>query len=590
MSKARLHVGLFAKLLVFIAAVLVPLAAVTWYVSVQTLRKQMTDEFTSKGTAIANSLASSGVDLILNRDASTVQALVDQYSSISGVAYVMVYDSSKTLIAHTFYPLVPPGIIDKNLVPAAAATQVREIVYEHPVTGVPKRIIDIGVPMLGGTLGTVRVGMDRSIIEAAAGQSGRYLFGVSGGAALVAVLASALFAGRLSQRVNRIVRVAERVGRGDLSHTVADRARDEIGRLAATVNEAIVRLRSLVTTETERDDERRKREDLQKNITVFLDTVTEIAQGDLRRRGDVTPDVLGNVVDSINVMVEEIAAILGDVRHAAERVATSAGEMAGATEQVSRGAETQAREATTAAREVESMTRSVRQVASSAESSADAARRALQAAQKGEQSVRDSLAGMQRIRGEVQVIAKKIKSLGDRSLEISEIVGTIDEIASQTNLLALNAAIEAAGAGEAGTRFAVVADEIRKLAERAAKATRDIANLIRTVQAETQEAVVAMEEGTREVEAGYQVTIRAEESLQEIAGISQASAELAERISSATRDQVRGAEGMAIAMQSIASVAVHTEQAVLQTRRTVEDLVKVADELTRTLARFKLAA
>jgi len=590
MSKARLHVGLFAKLLVFIAAVLVPLAAVSWYVSVQTLRQQMTSEFTSKGKAIADSLASSGVDLVLNRDASTVQALVDQYSSISGVAYVMVYDPRKTLIAHTFYPLVPPGIIDKNLVPGDAAIQVREIGYEHPVTGAPRRIIDIGVPMLGGALGTVRVGMDRAVIEAAAMQSGRYLFGVFGGVALVAVLASALFAGRLSRRVNRIVRVAERLGRGDLSHTVTDRSRDEIGRLALTFNEAIVRLRSQVTTETERDDERHKREALQKNITVFLDTVTEIAQGDLRKRGDVTPDVLGNVVDSINVMVEEIAAILGDVRHAAERVATSAAEMAGATEQVSRGAETQAREATTAAREVEAMTRSVRQVASSAESSADAARRALEAAQKGEQSVRDSLAGMQRIRAEVQVIAKKIKNLGDRSLEISEIVGTIDEIASHTNLLSLNAAIEAAGAGEAGSRFAVVADEIRKLAERAAKATRDIATLIRSVQAETQEAVVAMEEGTREVEAGYQVTIRAEESLQEIAGISQTSAELAERISSATRDQVRGTEGMAIAVQSIASVAVHTEQAVLQTRRTVEELVKVADELTRTLARFKLAA
>lgn len=589
MSKARLQVGLFAKLLVFIAAVLVPLAAGTWYVSVQTLRRQMTEEFTDKGTAIANSLSSSGVDLILNRDASTVQTLVDQYSSISGVAYVIVYDPSKTLLAHTFHPLVPPGIVDKNLVPGEAAKQVREIVYEHPVTGVPQHIIDIGVPMLGGTLGTVRVGMDRASIEAAAAQSGRYLVGVFGGAALAAVLASALFAGRLSRRVNRIVRVAERVGRGDLSHTIHDRSRDEVGRLAATVNEASVRLRSLVTTETERDEERKKREELQRNITVFLDTVTEIAQGDLRRRGDVTPDVLGNVVDSINVMVEEIATTLRDVRHAAERVATSAGEMAGATEQVSRGAETQAREATTAAREVESMTRSVRQVASSAESSADAARRALDAAQRGEQSVRDSLAGMERIRGEVQVIAKKIKSLGDRSLEISEIVGTIDEIASRTNLLALNAAIEAAGAGEAGVRFSVVADEIRKLAERAATATRDIANLIRTVQAETQEAVVAMEEGTHEVETGYQVTIHAEESLKEIAGISEASAELAERISNAARDQVRGAEGVAIAMQSIASVAVHTEQAVLQTRRTVEDLVKVADELTRTLARFKLA-
>ncbi len=252
------------------------------------------------------------------------------------------------------------------------------------------------------------------------------------------------------------------------------------------------------------------------------------------------------------------------------------------------GAQAQSRESVTVSREMDGMTRSMRQVAESAEGSAGAARQALEASRKGEQAVRDSLAGMQRIRGEVQVIAKKIKGLGDRSLEISEIVGTIEEIASHTNLLALNAAIEAAGAGEAGLRVAVVADEIRKLAERAAKATRDIAALIRTVQTETQEAVVAMEEGTREVEAGYQVTIRAEESLKEIAGVSATSAELAQAISGATQAQVRGAEQVATAVQSIADVAVNTEQAVLQTRKTVDDLVKLANELTRSLARFKL--
>jgi twitching motility protein PilJ len=197
---------------------------------------------------------------------------------------------------------------------------------------------------------------------------------------------------------------------------------------------------------------------------------------------------------------------------------------------------------------------------------------------------------MQRIRGEVQMISKKIKSLGDRSLEISAIVNTVEEIASHTNLLALNAAIEAAGAGDAGRRFGVVADEIRKLAERAATSTKAIAGLIRAVQTETQEAVVAMEDGTREVEAGYRLTTRAEASLKEIASGAQTSAELAQQISRATQEQAHGSEGVATAMSSIAKVAVQTEEAVLQARRTVMDLVKLADELTSTLARFKLAA
>jgi methyl-accepting chemotaxis protein len=590
MKNGKPRFGLRAKVVSFLAAVLLPLAAGTWLVSVQTLRFRMTDEFISKGTAIADSLAASGVDLILTRDGSAVQALIDQFAGISGVAYVMVYDPAGQQIAHTFVPFVPADLVDRNLVARDVARQVREIEYADPVTGVPHRIIDIGVPVLGGTLGTVRVGMDRAIIDAAAARSGWFVLAVFAGVAVVAGGAAVVFARCLTRPITQIVRVAERVGRGDLSETVRISARDEIGQLAHTFNDTVVRLRSQVRPETERDDERRKREELQRNIQTFLDTVMEIAQGDLSRRGRVTSDVLGNVVDSINVMVEEIAALLADVRHAALRVAANANDMLGVTDQMAGGAQTQAREITTVSRTVEAMSRSVREVATSAQAAAGAVRHTLEAARKGEQAVRDSLAGMQRIRGEVQVIAKKIKGLGDRSLEISVIVNLIEELASHTNLLALNAAIEAAGAGEAGLRFGVIADEIRKLAERAAAATKDVAHLVRSVQVETQEAVIAMEEGTREVEAGYQVTIRAEEHLGAIAGMSTSAAELTQGISRASAQQADGVEGVARAMRAIAQVAVDTEQAVLQTRRTVEDLVKLADELTRSLSRFKLAA
>jgi twitching motility protein PilJ len=432
--------------------------------------------------------------------------------------------------------------------------------------------------------------MDRTIIDAAAARSGLFLSAVFAGIALLAGAAGVFFARRLTRPIAQIVRVAERVGRGDLSETIKVQSGDEIGLLAHTFNDTVVRLRSQVMTETERDEEKRKREELQHNIQRFLDTAMEIAQGDLSRRGEVTPDVLGSVVDSINVMVEEISSLLGDVRHAAFRVSGSASEMIGATDQMASGAQAQARESTSVSQAVETVSRAARDVAAKAEASAAAANQTLEAARKGDLAVHDSLAGMQRIRGEVQIIAKKIKGLGDRSLEISEILNLIEELASHTNLLALNAAIEAAGAGEAGLRFGVVADEIRKLAERAAKATKDVAVLIRTVQTETQEAVIAMEEGTREVEAGYQVTIRAEGHLKEIATFSTTSAELAQGISRAGAEQVHGVEGVARAMSSIAQVAVNTEQAVLQTRKTVEDLVKLADELSRSLSRFKLAS
>jgi methyl-accepting chemotaxis protein len=590
-TASRVGLGLLGKITVFLVAILVPLAAVSWTLAYRSLQDNLTREFTDKGSAIANSLASSGADLIVNRDASTVQAQVDEFAKINGVAYVMVYDAQFTLVAHTFAPVVPKGIVERNVVPGQSTKpQVKDITYMDPRTGREREIIDIGVPMLGGQLGTVRVGMDRSIITTAAVQSGNSLLLTFSAIAGVAVLAGVIFARRITRPMSALMSGAERVGRGDLSQLVPVTSRDEIGQMAVTFNDSIVRLRALVQTEADRDEERRKREDLQQNIIKFLDTAVEIGKGDFTRRGEVTWDVLGNVVDAINLMVEEIGSLVGDVRKTALQVAAGSRDTIKITGDLAEAAQTQSADANRVTQSVTDVTVSVRQVADSADQSAKAARQVLQAASKGEEAVRNSLASMQQIRAEVQTISKKIKSLGDRSLEISDIVNTIQDIAAQTHLLALNASIEAAGAGEAGLRFSVVADEVRKLAERATQATRDIGTLIKGVQVETQEAVVAMESGTREVESGYEVSLKAEEALQEIGKISQASSELAGEISQASQQQVRGSEAVAGAVQAIASAATRTEQGVLQSRRNVEQLARLAEELTVKLSRFKLAS
>jgi methyl-accepting chemotaxis protein len=422
----------------------------------------------------------------------------------------------------------------------------------------------------------------------------RWLQALILGVVVLATLAilglGAVLGRRIATPIQELSVAAKRVSDGDLGVQVRVRSEDEIGRLTQTFNDTVVRLRSQVQTEAERDEERRTRLELQRNITRFLDTVMEISQGDLTKRGEVTADVLGSVVDATNVMVEEIAAIVGSVRTAALQVAGSASDMIVAAGDMTNGAQAQTREAMSVTTAMEELTLSVRQVAASAEDSAQAAQQALKAAKKGDDAVRESLDGMQRIRREVQAISKRIKNLGDRSLEISAIVSTIEDIAGQTNLLALNATIEAAGAGEAGLRFAVVADEVRKLAERVARSTKDIAGLIKTVQAETQEAVLVAEHGTNEVESGYQLTVQAGASLKEIAAVAKRSAGLAQDISLATAQQARGTETVAAAVQSISSVAVETEHGVLRTRKTIDELVKVAEELTSTLARFKLAA
>jgi methyl-accepting chemotaxis protein len=580
--------GLTAKILLFLGVLLLTVTVVAALVMTLTLRRQIRGEFQSKGEAIARSLANSGVDLILNRDASTIQSLVDQFADIEGVAYVLVYSPQREVIAHTFAPFMPAGLIDQNEVPGERASQAKQIVMADPATGRPRSILDVGVPVLAGQLGTVRVGMDLDLIDAAALRSASSLVALLVALALAAFAIGWLLVRRLVRPIEALAETARRVGEGDLTRLAPVASSDEIGVLAGTFNEAVVQLRRQVLTEADRDRERREREQLQANIGRFLRVTTEIAQGDLTRRGEVTSDVLGSAVDSINVMVEEIAEILAGVRQAADTVTGASHEMIEAADQMVTGTQAQSDDARRVGAEVAEVTQSVREVSRTAEASAGAARQTLTAADQGRTAVVDTLGGMQRIRAEVQGISRRIKGLGDRSLEISEIVDTITGIASQTNLLALNAAIEAAGAGEEGARFAVVADEVRRLAESSSRAAQRIAALIKRVQSDIQEAVAAMETGTREVETGFQVAQQARERLGEISNLSQVSAELAQQISAAAQVQVAGVERVAQGVVSISTTADATARSVAEGRGIADRLGRLARELTERLARFRL--
>jgi signal transduction histidine kinase/CheY-like chemotaxis protein len=298
----RIRVGLRTKIIVLLAAVLVPLAVVSWALAVHTLRRNMTEEFTSKGTAIAEGLARSAVDMILTRDASTVQALVDEVAAIRGVAYVLVYEPDRTAMAHTFAPRIPPGLIDMNRVPGEAAAQVRDVAFPDPGTGVERQIIDIGVPMLAGRLGTVRVGMDRAVINASAAQAGLLLLLLFGGVAVLAGVAAVLFARRVTRPVHALVEVAGRVGRGDLSQLAPVASHDEIGQLATTLNESIVRLRGLVQTEAERDQLRKLTRYMEQThrVSAAMQEALSLEER-LTRVLEAAPEVVG--VDRIGVWV-----------------------------------------------------------------------------------------------------------------------------------------------------------------------------------------------------------------------------------------------------------------------------------------------
>jgi twitching motility protein PilJ len=375
---------------------------------------------------------------------------------------------------------------------------------------------------------------------------------------------------------------ADRFSQGDYRARAAVETPDDFGLLAEQLNRAAENAsRAIYNQEAQ--------ESLQKSVTEFLTIVSQVARGDLTLRGHVTNDALGNVVDSVNYMLDNFVKVLERVRKAAVDVQSSANEILIASEEMSSGAVQQDQEITNTSSAVEELTVSMKQVSNNAEASAEAARRALDAAEQGNRSVRDTLEGMQRIRSSVQATAKRIKALGDRSLEISEIVNVINDITEQTNLLALNAAIEAARAGEAGRGFAVVADEVRKLAEHSRSATKDIAALIKAIQAETNDAVVVMEEGTKEVEIGAKLADQAGRALDAISSVVRQSAELVQEISLASKQQVRGTEGVANAMQIISNITRQTSQGARQTSRTVEQLVHMSEQLNEALSQFRVS-
>ncbi|MBX3324777.1 MAG: methyl-accepting chemotaxis protein [Nitrospira sp.] len=406
-----------------------------------------------------------------------------------------------------------------------------------------------------------------------------------GGAALALALALAIGYFLARSIVNSIVHVADvatQAAAGNLQARARLQSEDEVGHMARAFNTMLDRITVLVSTEEERDA-------MQKRLVQFLVLVSDVGKGDLTKRGEVTADMFGNLADGFNLMIQRFAQLMKQVRESAERVNRSAGALRENAGQMASTARHQADESMKTLGAVEQLAVSMRQVAETAGASSESARQVLKATEEGRVAVQETVQDMQRIRAAVQRMSKQVKALGDRSLEISQIVSTIRDIANQTNLLALNAAIEAAGAGEAGARFGVVADQVRKLAESSTHATREIADLVKVIQGETQHAVVAMEHETQAVEAGSASALRTGDVFKDISAIAQRSSELAQSIASAAANQTSSTDQMGRSIKDFTGGAVATQKATDSARVTVEELAKLAEGLTTSVSQFKLA-
>jgi twitching motility protein PilJ len=326
----------------------------------------------------------------------------------------------------------------------------------------------------------------------------------------------------------------------------------------------------------------------QQAIMRLLDEMGDLADGDLTVEATVTEDVTGAIADSINFAVDALRALVTTINETSERVSESAQDTRSNALQLAEASEVQAREIVGATAAIKAMTGAMDAVARDAAESAEVASRSVKVASRGAETVRATIHGMDQIRDQIQETSKRIKRLGESSQEIGDVVELIDDIADQTNILALNAAMQAAMAGEAGRGFAVVADEVQRLAERSRNATKQIDALVRTIQADTNEAVSSMEASTTGVVEGAKLAEIAGAALQETENVSNYIAEITQRIAESAQRQSREAEGIDATVSRVQEITQRNTTGTRQTAESVEVLAELAVELQRSVAGFRL--
>ncbi|MDN7140365.1 type IV pili methyl-accepting chemotaxis transducer N-terminal domain-containing protein [Pseudomonas sp. JQ170] len=343
-----------------------------------------------------------------------------------------------------------------------------------------------------------------------------------------------------------------------------------------------------------RETHRQLRETAEKNernqqaIMRLLDEIEDLADGDLTVTVSVTEDFTGAIADSINYSIDQLRDLVATINLSAEEVAAAVQDTQNTAHQLAKASEHQAEQISEASVAVGDMAESIDRVSTHAYESAKVAERSVAIANKGNEVVHNTIHGMDNIREQIQDTAKRIKRLGESSQEIGDIVSLIDDIADQTNILALNAAIQASLAGEAGRGFAVVADEVQRLAERSSSATRQIEALVRTIQADTNEAVISMEQTTAEVVRGARLAQDAGVALAEIEGVSQTLAELIHSISDAAQLQTSSAGQISHTMAVIQQITSQTSAGSSATAESIGDLARMASEMRRSVSGFTL--
>lgn len=351
---------------------------------------------------------------------------------------------------------------------------------------------------------------------------------------------------------------------------------------------AFIALLIYLNTKTHLAETNATNERNQQAILRLLDELADLADGDLTTTATVTEDFTGAIADSINFTIDQLRILVSQINDTAQGVSNAAEETQSTALHLAEASEHQAQEIAGASAAVNEMAVTIDQVSANAAESSAVAERSVKIANRGAEVVQNTIHGMDTIREQIQDTAKRIKRLGESSQEIGDIVSLINDIADQTNILALNAAIQASMAGDAGRGFAVVADEVQRLAERSSAATKQIEALVKTIQSDTNEAVISMEQTTSEVVRGARLAQDAGQALGEIETVSQELAELIQNISNAARQQAASAGHISNTMNVIQEITQQTSAGTTATARSIGNLADMAIELRNSVAGFTL--
>ena len=363
------------------------------------------------------------------------------------------------------------------------------------------------------------------------------------------------------------------------------------GSLALVIILAIVTLlvRSYLAAERRRAiDASMQNQKNQQAIMRLLDEMSSLADGDLTVQATVTDDMTGAIADSINFAVEQLRELVTGINITAQTVAASAKETMDITGKLATASSEQAEQVRQVTDTINEMSNSFDIMAERSRESSEVDQRSVAIANNGSNMVQQTILGMDTIRNQIQETSKRIKRLGESSQEIGDIVELINGIAEQTNILALNAAIQSASAGGACRGFAIVADEVQRLAERATNATRRIEILVKNIPADTSEAVVSMESTTSQVVSGAKKAEDAGEALVQIEAVSKNLSRMIEEISTEAQAQSQTATQVAEQMTEIRDISIKTSEGTNQTAQSMGKLADLVNKLSDSVADFKL--